>query len=43
MYLLEVLHDGANVITVVNAHFDGSLENTLLAGDEYLVDVDIHL
>ena len=27
----------------MNAHFDGSLEYTLFAGDENLVDVDIHL
>ena len=43
MNLLQVLHDGADVVAVVNAHFDGTLEYTLFAGDENLVDVDIHL
>ena len=43
LYILQVLHDGAHVFTVVYTHLDCSLEYALLAGDENLVDVDAHL
>ena len=43
MNLLQILHDGAYVGSIVNTHLDGSLKDTFLAGDENLVNVHTHL
>ena len=43
LYFLEVVHNEFDVVAVVDAHFDGSVEYTVVGLDGQTSDVDIHL
>ena len=40
---LELVHDSLHFLAVVNTEFDGSVEDTVVAADGELVDVDAQL
>ena len=40
---LELIHDDLHFITVVNTKFDGSVEDSVIAADGELMDVDAQL